>query len=311
MTEPLVSIACITYNQSKYINKAIDGFLMQKTSFPYEIIIHDDASTDSTDQIIKEYELKHPDIIFPIYQNENQYSKGTGKILTNFLFPKCRGKYIALCEGDDYWIDPNKLQKQVDFLEANPEYSMCFHGAKVISEIETLNDSLFTDLEDRDYNSDELLKIWTVPTASIVFRNEFTSFIPQNKKFLYGDIIIILAMANHGKIRCINELMSVYRRTLTGVVLSNKLNYSYYSGQVDHYKEISHCFPKVSKTTTDKLIIYQYSEICLRFLKYGNLTQFIYNFLKFLKEYRYNFVIGFISDFYNSIKIKFFNIKRI
>ena len=311
MSYPLVSIVCITYNHVNYIHDAIKGFLMQKTTFPVEILIHDDASTDGTDTIIRQYELNYPELIFPIYQNENQYSKGIRRISTTFVFPKCTGKYIAFCEGDDYWIDPYKLQKQVDFLEANQEYSMCFHGAKVISEIETLNDSLFTDLEDRDYNSDELLKTWAVPTASIVFRNEFTSFIPQSIKFQYGDIIMILTMADHGKVRCINEVMSVYRRTQTGVVLSNKLNYSYYSGLVDHYKEISHVFPKVSNTTIDKRIINQYSGICLSFLKNGNLEQLIYYFLKFFKEFHFDFVTDFISAFYNSTKTRFFNKKRI
>ena len=114
--EILVSICCITYNHEKYIRDAIEGFLMQKTDFPFEVLIHDDASTDGTADIIREYETKYPDIIKPIYQTENQYSKGI-KISATYNYPRAKGKYIALCEGDDYWIDPYKLQKQVDFLE--------------------------------------------------------------------------------------------------------------------------------------------------------------------------------------------------
>ena len=121
---PLVSILCDTFNHEKYISQALDGFIMQQTSFPFEIIVHDDASTDNTAQIIREYELKYPDLFVPIYQTENQFSKPEVNIWTDITFPKARGKYIALCEGDDYWTDPLKLQKQVDFLEENPEYGM-------------------------------------------------------------------------------------------------------------------------------------------------------------------------------------------
>jgi len=108
--DPIVSICCITYNHEKYIRDAIEGFLMQKTLFPIEILIHGDASTDKTADIIKEYEVKYPDIIKPIYQTENQFSKGVS-ISATYQFPRARGKYIAICEGDDYWTDPHKLQK--------------------------------------------------------------------------------------------------------------------------------------------------------------------------------------------------------
>ena len=121
----LVSIKCITYNQEKYISDALDGFLSQKTDFPFEVVVHDDASTDKTAEIIKEYASKYPRIIKPLYETENQYSKGNG-ILGRIVDAKLSGKYIAFCEGDDYWIDENKLQKQIDYLESNPDYGLCF-----------------------------------------------------------------------------------------------------------------------------------------------------------------------------------------
>ena len=127
-TKPIVSICCITYNHENYIRDAIEGFLMQKTTFPIEIIIHDDASTDKTAEIVKSYAEKHPDLILPILQAENQYSKGIP--ISTYAYPKARGKYIAFCEGDDYWTDPYKLQKQVDFLESNPDCSWCFHASE-------------------------------------------------------------------------------------------------------------------------------------------------------------------------------------
>lgn len=127
MRTPLVSICCITYNHAQFIRKCLDGFLMQTTNFPIEILIHDDCSTDGTTEIIREYETIYPDLIFPLYEEENQYQHGKAAEIDFYNYRRARGKYIAYCEGDDYWTDPLKLQKQVDFMEANPEYSVCFH----------------------------------------------------------------------------------------------------------------------------------------------------------------------------------------
>ena len=126
---PLVSIRCIAYNQEEYISKTLDGFLMQKTTFPFEIVIHDDASTDKTADIIREYQKQFPQIIKPIYENENQYSKKDG-IIFRIMDEACKGKYIASCEGDDYWTDKHKLQLQVSFLEKHNDYVMCHTTAK-------------------------------------------------------------------------------------------------------------------------------------------------------------------------------------
>ena len=131
MTTPLVSICCITYNHASFIRKCLDGFLMQQTDFPIEILIHDDCSTDGTTEIIREYEAKYPDLIFPLYEEENQYQQGKAAEIDFYNYRRARGKYIAYCEGDDYWTDPLKLQKQVDFMETNPEYSVCFHDCWV------------------------------------------------------------------------------------------------------------------------------------------------------------------------------------
>ena len=132
---PLVSIICSTYNHGLYISQCLDGFLMQKTNFPFEILIHDDASTDNTPDIIREYEHNHPQVIRPIYQKENKYSKKED-IFAKYQCSRVRGKYIAICEGDDYWIDPLKLQKQIDFLENNPDYGMIYTTSKVYNQKE-------------------------------------------------------------------------------------------------------------------------------------------------------------------------------
>lgn len=133
--KPLVSICCLTYNHERFVHKAIDSILLQKVDFAYEILIHDDASTDSTQEIIKEYYDLHPNIIKPIFQSVNQYSQNVS-ITAKFQLPRARGRYIAFCEGDDYWIDPYKLSKQVAFLEKNKEYIATTHQCLIIDENE-------------------------------------------------------------------------------------------------------------------------------------------------------------------------------
>jgi len=130
---PIISVCCITYNQESYIEDALEGFLIQKTDFAFEILVHDDASTDRTAEIVREYAALYPRLIKPIYQAENQYSKGLAMNET-FNYPRAKGKYIAFCEGDDYWFSEDKLQVQVDLLESNPGVSLTFHPAKTISE---------------------------------------------------------------------------------------------------------------------------------------------------------------------------------
>lgn len=130
--EIIVSICCTAYNHEKYIEKAIKSFLMQKTNFKFEILIHDDASLDNTANIIRKYEKKYPNLIKPIYQNENQYSKGIG--VSDILYKKAQGKYIAICEGDDYWTDSYKLQKQIDYMENNLKCGLCFHTVEIFDD---------------------------------------------------------------------------------------------------------------------------------------------------------------------------------
>ena len=122
--KPLVSICVFTYNHEKYISQTLDGIIMQRTSFLYEIIIHDDASTDNTKSIIEKYRSDFPDIIKPIFQKENKYLISKFNFQYEYVYPKAKGKYIAICDGDDYWIDPTKLQKQVEFLDLHPEYGL-------------------------------------------------------------------------------------------------------------------------------------------------------------------------------------------
>ena len=179
----MVSICCITYNQASYIRDALEGFVNQKTDFAYEVLIHDDASTDGTADIIREYADRYPDLIFPILQTENQYSKGLTNVSGTFNFPRARGKYIAMCEGDDYWTDDRKLQKQVDYLEANPGCSLCFHSAKVEVQGKALTEHAMRPYKgSRMVSPEEIIdKTSGYPTASLMFYREMVADLPDKK----------------------------------------------------------------------------------------------------------------------------------
>ena len=207
---PLVSISCITYNHEPYIVQALNGFLMQKTSFPFEVLVHDDASTDRTADIIREYEKKFPKIIKPIYQKENQYSKGFTAVTATWNFPRAQGKYIALCEGDDYWIDENKLQKQVDFLEKNPEYGMCYTNFNLVSE--KSKNIKQKALDTKKWN----LKNWIISPGytcppSWCFRKELIKKIPKIDS-CDGTFIYFAVFLYNTKVHCFkNSVTSCYR----------------------------------------------------------------------------------------------------
>ena len=228
--KPFVSINCITYNHEKYIADALDGFLIQKIDFPIEILVHDDASTDRTPEIIRSYEERYPNIIKPIYQKMNQYSQG--KKPSVFNFKRAQGEYVAMCEGDDYWTDPYKLQLQVDFLESHPDYSLCFCNVEVIYEdpkkqshpgyIDTKmpNGYLNTILiPEKTTNIERLARGNYIHTPGVLFRNWLREQgIPEYMSSVtIGDWPLHLRTATFGKIRYFREAMVVYRVHETGM----------------------------------------------------------------------------------------------
>lgn len=209
---PLVSICCITYNQKVFIQAAINGFIKQITNFPFEIIIHDDASTDGTADIIKSYQTRYP-LIKGIFQNENQFSKGLS-FIPKYVYGSARGKYIAVCEGDDYWTDPLKLQKQVDFMEAHPECSLCCHKVQVKYEGHEEKNHLFPDLEgDQIFTRDEMYQKYISATCSVMFRREkIDELVRFLEGFKVGDMPLYSFYLQFGKFGYIDQVMATYRK---------------------------------------------------------------------------------------------------
>lgn len=221
MNNPLVSICVITFNHAPFIKDCFEGFLMQETSFDFEILIHDDASIDNTVDIIKSYQEKYPNLIKPIFQKENKYSKGQRLLNLRFNFPRAQGKYIALCDGDDYWADPYKLQKQVDFLENNPGYVLTHHDSSIIDEQDNiLKTSKLPDKNKRDLLAFELQQGPFLLTLTLCFRNVLNNFPEEFFKVVNGDKIIISLLGQHGKGRFLDEIQPAVYRTHDGGVWS-------------------------------------------------------------------------------------------
>lgn len=223
--KPLVSILCAAYNQKDFIAQTIEGFLMQKADFPFEIIIHDDASTDGTADIIRKYEAENPGKVKGIYQTENQYSKKV-PIWCTFIFPLAQGKYYAECEGDDYWTDPNKIQRQADFLESHPDYVLSTENAHILFTKTNIVKPFSTEPE-HDITQEDLLVKRRFPTASVLYRSEFIpEFIQEGKSGF--DTSMWAFFASKGKIHFNPVISSVYRRG-SGVTESNKISWAYRS----------------------------------------------------------------------------------
>lgn len=222
MDKVTLSVICIAYNQVGFIRDCLNGFITQQTHFKFEVLIHDDASTDGTAEVIREYAEQYPDIFVAYYQSENQFSQGID-IEKQFLFPKIKGRYVAFCEGDDYWTDPLKLQKQVDFLEKNKDYSVCFHPVIVHWDDRRLADYIFPSQADHFYK--ETLCITDlcihnfIQTNSVVyrwrFRDESLDTIPDG--ILPSDWFLHLLHAQKGKIKYLDDVMGVYRRNSSGI----------------------------------------------------------------------------------------------
>lgn len=212
-TEIMVSVICCAYNQEIYIEDALKGFVTQKTSFLFEVLVSDDASTDGTADIIRSYEERYPELIKPVYFTENQYSKGKSPYIT--LWNKARGKYLAICEGDDYWTSEDKLQKQFDAMEAHPECDMCAHSAYMVK---ASDKSVISKIEPRQ--GDGILTMEQViigggnfiATNSLFYRAELLHAPARFAARYCIDYALQMHGAMRGGIWYLSETLSAYRR---------------------------------------------------------------------------------------------------
>lgn len=261
---PLVFVRCLTFNHEAYIEDALNGFVMQQTNFPFVVTIVNDASPDNTKNVIEKFitnicessniiheQTSYADIIkatpkenpncllFILNLYENHFQKKSHRPYYQEYVDKA--KYWAECEGDDYWTDPLKLQKQVDFLEANPEYSMCFHKVDVLSSDDNDID-LYDHLCEREYSAHEIYDRWTIPTCSILYNQHKLKLI-QPKRCVFGDIVLFLSLANGGKLFCLDFIGGVYRRHAEGV--SSNYSNDTLRNLYHQYQEMITLFPKV------------------------------------------------------------------
>jgi glycosyltransferase involved in cell wall biosynthesis len=214
MDEKTLSVCLITYNHSRYLNEAIEGILKQKVSFSWELVIADDYSTDGTREMILEYKNQYPDFIKIIFQERNV---GPAKNWIELIsYPQ--SKYIAYLEGDDFWTDPYKLQKQVDFLENNPKFALCFHNAKVIFEGETGKPHYFNNADQKEVlHFDDLSDNWQIASASMVYKRSLLILPDWFSTIHNGDLAMQFLLIDRGPFKYIDNVMSVYRRHDQGI----------------------------------------------------------------------------------------------
>lgn len=205
--EVKISVYCLAYNCAKYIEKSINGMLSQKINVDYKIIIHDDASNDGTADIIRTYANKYPEKICAILQTENQYSKGVN-IYEKYIAPNIEGNYIAICEGDDYWIDENKLQLQYDYMEKHPDCSLCTHNTEKYDLATNKKRNFNNWHEIHILTEHEVFLQWSVHTSSYFIRKECKNW--QGNRYWFGDYIMLTWAFYLGKVVCLPKIMSVY-----------------------------------------------------------------------------------------------------
>lgn len=249
-----LTVVTTTYNHEDFIKQALDGIVSQKTNFDFELLICDDNSTDDTAKIIKEYQKKYPEIVKPIFNKKNLGA------MENFIFTlsKAKSEYVALCDGDDFWSDCNKLQKQVDFLDNNKDFSIVFHQTKIFYEDNSKNSEIYPNFEKTVFDFHDLVKDSFIPANTVVYRWEFNKKNLEKefpKNVVPGDYLIHLFHAKKGKIKFLPEIMSSYRRhdkgmwwTTSDISKKDEFNLKYGKKYLNFFLSVEKIFELSSNT---------------------------------------------------------------
>jgi glycosyltransferase involved in cell wall biosynthesis len=266
----ILSIVCTAYNHEKYIRKTLEGFVKQKTDYKYKVIVHDDASTDKTRDIIDEFVKKYPNLFVTIYQKENQYSKGVD-IYEKFIYHLINTKYIALCEGDDYWCDENKIQVQIDYLENHPNCSMCVHNTLLINEKgESLNKNINNMHQNFSFRTVDVILNKRFHTSSYMYRSIYLKHYDTTFKMKeVGDYPLAIFLSLYGYIFYIDKTMSCYRlfaeNSWTDRMKKNKLeSIANNNDAIEYLKRVNKITKfRYNEAFKHKIIDYKYSNIIL------------------------------------------------
>lgn len=258
-----VTVILMTYNQKDYIRQSIESILFQETTFDFDIFIHDDCSIDGTYEIIQEYKRKFPNKINVLHQNKRRFlDEGFNMMIFNHVVPNIHSKYVAYCDGDDYWCDTKKIQKQYDFLEQNPDYSMCFHSAYQLKRNNDMSSRWFI-LDERDYNMDDFVNDKPgikVATSSIFLKTlVFNDFSDWRKSYPVEDVPLYMTAALHGKIKCLSDIMCVYRQFANGSWTSQ--NKESNERKINHLESLINATNEFNKKTQGKYSLLVDSQI--------------------------------------------------
>ena len=267
---PTVSVCMISYGHENYIEEAINGVLMQQCDFELELILSNDCSPDNTDAVVQKILKNHP-LSYKIKYIKHEKNLG---MMPNFIFAlnQCKGQYIALCEGDDFWTDASKLQKQVDFLRENKDCSLCFHNANVFYETSKHTRLFVQEYQKTFYTGNDILQNWLIPTASMLFvnvlkQNQLPSFFA---KAMHGDLALQLFLYEFGRFGLINETMCTYRINETGATRTLFYNLEYKYAHIRQLKEMKIYFKGKYNDYFNKSIIEKNRSL----IKYYNATHF-------------------------------------
>lgn len=300
--KPVVSVRCTVYNHAKYLRQCLDGFIMQETTFPFEVIVHDDASTDNSASIIREYANKYPYIIKPIFQTENQYSKHDGSINKHLRAATSPfAKYFAICEGDDYWIDPLKLQKQVDFLESHPDYGLVYTDVNFYfqnKDVMKRNYISSGKLKQSHDFEEHLINAGYIAPCSWVFRKDFLQ--KNSYQYVDGTFPMALDIWAQSKVYFLNETTAVYRHLSESASHSRSLQKGFYftNGvfqiQKDYIKKYRSL---ISETTEEKVYLSAYCRLLPAAIALKN-GAFVKEALMYFKDKHIPYKMKLISSIY-------------